>query len=103
MSLRIKDENLDRMARFRLFIASVAFLTATAALAGSQKKTQTVNYDDPNMAFTTDYVSDTAATCPRTLKGKKLRECLVRNGLAASEEISAGAENSSEAPPSSFH
>lgn len=85
-------------------IALSSALVTTPAFAGPKKKPAvTVNYDDPNMAFTSDYAADTAAACPKTLKGRKLRECLLKNGLATSEEISEGAEILTASPPSSFH
>ncbi len=100
------------MARIRSLIAMFVFvsialtsaLVTTPAFAGAKKKPAvTVNYDDPNMAFSADYAVDTAATCPKTLKGRKLRECLLKNGFATSEEISDGAEILTASPPSSFH
>lgn len=90
------------MATVRSLLAIFALVSSVTAFAGT-KKAANVNYDDPNMAFTSDYAVDTAATCPKTLKGRKLRECLLKNGLATSEEISEGAEILTAAPPSSFH
>jgi len=95
------------MARFLSLIAIAFFttvmLSSAHAFAGPPKKAPNVNYDDPNMAFTPDYATDTAVMCPKTLKGRKLRACLLKNGLATSEEISEGAEILNVTPPSSFH
>ena len=62
-----------------------------------------VNYDDPNMAFSPDYAADSAITCPKTLKGRRLRECLIKNGLAASEEASGSTEILTNTPSTSYH
>lgn len=102
-----------RMARFFLKFAclalAIALPIAPAAHAETKKPAAPraahpkVNYEDPNMAFHSDYATDQALTCPKTLKGKRLRECLAKSGLATSEEISEDAEVLTSVPPSSFH
>jgi hypothetical protein len=67
------------------------------------KQVTPVNYDDPNLAYSPDYASDSAVTCPKTLKGARLRECLLKNGLAASEEISGDPDVSTTGTSSSIH
>lgn len=44
-----------------------------------------VNYDDPNLATGNEFVSDSVTSCPSTLKGKALNDCLERTGLKNSE------------------
>ncbi len=75
---------LDRMRALKgsalttVLIFAICFTARGVSLSAKEA----VNYDDPNLAFTSNYVGDTAASCPKTLKGNDLRACLVQNGLA---------------------
>lgn len=68
------------------FIAatSLCFFTSIGPSASAQTA-ETVNYDDPNLAISNDFVADNASTCPKTLKGKVLQNCLERLGIQSSE------------------
>ena len=57
------------MAAF-LFLACVLFVP----FAGAEE----VNYDDPNMAFTSDFVGDRVSSCPDTMKKAAREACLKR-------------------------
>ncbi len=95
-----------------ILILTLTCLTATAEARTRAKATapqpapkpvEGVNYEDPNLAYSPDYAADTAITCPKTLKGQRLRECLLKNGLAVSEDISEGTEILPNAASSSYH
>lgn len=80
------------MTFVKTLITIAAIATSVASVAHAKEKQKAgVNYDDPNLAFTPEYASDSAIPddCPKTLKGKKLRECLART---SGEEISERAE-----------
>ena len=65
-------------------------LTSLASAASSvAKPVAGVNYDDPNLATTNDFVSDSVTTCSASLRGKALDECLVRTGLKSSDVAQA--------------
>jgi hypothetical protein len=109
MLFPVNDGTIDRMVRFLVSLSlglavvlstSVDQAHARAREKAAAKPQEAVNYDDPNMAYTPEYAVDTAVTCPKTLKARKLRECLIKNGLAASEEFSEAAELPSS---TSFH
>ena len=82
---------LERMRAFTSlalnFVLTLVEILAVSFTAGgvSLRAKETVNYDDPNLVFTSNYVGDTVANCPKSLKGNDLSACLVRNGLAAGE------------------
>ena len=96
--------------------ASLTFMVESSAFAkpketkraGAAEKTAdpaqpTVNHDDPNLAFTAEYASDSATACPKALHGKKLRECLLRLGVVGGEEVSEQTESLSDVSPRSVH
>lgn len=56
-----------------------------------------VNYDDPNLAFSNDYATDSATSCPKTMKPLELRKCLLKNGISGGEDPSLQTEILSEA------
>lgn len=70
-------------ASVRYFI--VVCLCLTGAGSAWAEQVEGVNYDDPNLAVSNDFVADNAASCPTTLKGKALKACLHRLGLTSSE------------------
>lgn len=101
------------MVRFLLNLTlALAFVLPALADARSRAKAAAkpaaapaaeVNYDDPNLAFTPDYAADSAVTCPKTLKGRRLRECLLKNGLAVGDEASGGAEILTTSTSGAYH
>lgn len=64
-------------------------LPAMGADTAANTEVEVVNYDDPNLAYTNEYVGDTAGTCSKALKGKALDLCLERNGLSKSDVAQA--------------
>jgi hypothetical protein len=100
------------MVRFLLNLTlAFAFVLPVLADARSRAKAAAkpaapaaeVNYDDPNLAFTPDYAADTAVTCPKTLKGRRLRACLLKNGLAAGDDPASGSEILTTATSGAYH
>jgi hypothetical protein len=75
----------------------------TSNESDDQSARQTVNLDDPNLAFTAEYASDSATVCPKSLHGKKLHECLLRLGIVGGEEISERTDTLSQISPRSVH
>lgn len=65
--------------------ASLFVGSNTASAAAPAKPVAGVNYEDPNLAVSNDFVSDSVTSCPATMKGKALENCLERTGLKNSE------------------
>lgn len=95
------------LGRYLVIFVAVAigqmpsFAHAKPPATASSTSQSLVNYDDPNLAFESQYVADTAANCPKTLKATALKRCLVQNGLIASEQLDAASETITEVAGSS--
>lgn len=85
-------------------VQRLLFIFALLASASAFAETLEVNMDDPNMAYTNEYATDSAIVCPKSLRGQKLKACLARNGIvSAGEEISEDAEALAQSTPRSVH
>lgn len=58
--------------------ALAAFLFLAASVFVPHAGADEVNYDDPNMAFTSDFVADRVSSCPATMKKAEREACLKR-------------------------
>ena len=86
-----------------IFACALSSAAANAQEQAPVKPVAPVNNDDPNLAYSPDYASDSAVTCPKTLKGDRLRQCLIKNGLASSDGGSEAPEASTNDTSHSFH
>ena len=82
----------------RLTLA-ISLCLLTSSGSAWAETTDTVNYDDPNLAVSNDFVADNVSTCPKTLKGKALDNCLERLGLKSSEVAQAAPRIPDDAAP----
>ncbi|MES2962654.1 MAG: hypothetical protein V4760_02110 [Bdellovibrionota bacterium] len=72
-----------RFTSFLAALATAALLTPSHALSADDP----VNYDDPNMAVTNEFVGDAVATCSPDLSPKEVSRCLREKGLTAPQGV----------------
>ena len=71
----VKASRSQTKLAFVLLGAVAAFMVGTTESRASD--TEPVNYDDPNLVITNEFVGDSATSCSKTLKGKALDQCLL--------------------------
>ncbi len=83
---------------FVILLIALGQLSALPARA-----VEAVNYEDPNLVFTSEYVGDTAMSCPRSPNLKNINHCLMTKGLAAESEITDQTDALAKATEKSAH
>lgn len=77
-----QPKKIRRTSLLTLGFALACLMTHLPALA-EPAAAEAVNLDDPNLAFTSEFATDSAVTCSKKLKGPALEKCQKRNGSAA--------------------
>jgi hypothetical protein len=83
-----------RITTFCAALALAAFLTPLQAYSADDP----VNYDDPNLAVTTEFAGDLATTCHPDLPPKELSRCLREKGLTAPQGVALVPPTQASAP-----